>query len=41
MNGAWLAGDYTDFGAIQGALRSGRTIAESLIQNATEIPDER
>lgn len=40
-NGAWLAGDYTDFGAIQGAIRSGRTIAESLIQNAKEPHDER
>lgn len=37
-NGAWLAGDYTDFGSIQGALRSGRTIAESFIRNVTEVP---
>jgi len=37
-NGAWLAGDYTDFGAIQGALRSGRTIAESLMQHLAEVP---
>ena len=30
--GIWVTGDYTDFGAIQGALRSGRTTAEAILE---------
>ena len=30
--GAWVTGDYSDFGSIQGALRSGRTTAEALLE---------
>ena len=34
-DGLWSAGDYTDFGAIQGALRSGRTTAETILETAS------
>ena len=34
--GVWLTGDYTDFGSIQGALRSGRTTADAILERATE-----
>ena len=31
-DGLWVAGDYTEFGAIQGALRSGRRVAEAILE---------
>ena len=30
-DGIWVAGDYSDFGSTQGALRSGRSTAESIL----------
>jgi hypothetical protein len=29
--GLWVAGDHTEFGAIQGALLSGRRVAERIL----------
>lgn len=36
-DGAWVTGDYTDFGSIQGALRAGRTTADRVIEGASVV----
>jgi len=36
-DGVWVTGDYTDFGSIQGALRAGRSTADSLLESVAMV----